>query len=143
MTPSVQRPSSTGSITALDSTSNLSSVAGNSFWKAATVAVNGASGYTTSTATLSSGSSPPARLFARALKEVYVARHRACIGEQRAALIGQHRNTSAAIEELHTELPSRFARVWLTTDWARLRRRPAAEKLPSSTAAMKVAELVE
>ncbi len=39
------------------------------------------------------------------LEEVYVARHRACIGEQRAALIGQHRNTSAAIEELHTELP--------------------------------------
>ena len=28
--------------------------------------------------------------------------------------------------------------VWLTTDWARPSRRPAAEKLPSSTAAMNV-----
>src|SRR5258705_11711512 len=34
--------------------------------------------------------------------------------------------------------PPRSAGVWLTTDWARLSRRPAAEKLPSSAAAMKL-----
>ena len=66
MTPTAQRPSSTGSITALDSISNLSKVVGNSFRNAATVAVNGASGNTTSTATLSSGSRPLAKRFARA-----------------------------------------------------------------------------
>jgi hypothetical protein len=46
----VQRPSSTGSRTALDSTSNLSKVEGNSFWKATTVPANVASGNMTSTA---------------------------------------------------------------------------------------------
>src|ERR1700722_13907641 len=54
-TPIALRPSSTGSTTALDSMSNFSRVAGNSFWKAATADVNGASGNITSTATLSSG----------------------------------------------------------------------------------------
>jgi len=34
--------------------------------------------------------------------------------------------------------PSKFASVWLTTDCARFKRRPAAEKLPSSVAAMRV-----
>src|SRR5580693_3288483 len=67
-TPTPQRPSSTGSTTALESTSKFNKVDGKVFWKAATAAVNGAGGNITSTATLNSGSRPPARLFARALK---------------------------------------------------------------------------
>src|SRR5271155_5054399 len=67
-TPTAQRPSTTGSTTALDSTSKFNKVEGKFLWKAATAAVNGAGGNITSTATLNSGSRPPARLFARALK---------------------------------------------------------------------------
>src|ERR1700733_10031764 len=54
--PTPQRPSSTGSTTALDSTSKFNKVEGKCLWKAATAAVNGAGGNITSTATLSSGS---------------------------------------------------------------------------------------
>src|ERR1700733_11289902 len=86
-TPMAQRPSSTGSITALDSMSNLSSVAGNSFWKADTP-----------------GDKAAGQAFRPRFEEVDVARHRARIGKQRAALIRQHRKMSAAIEEFHTEL---------------------------------------
>jgi hypothetical protein len=39
------------------------------------------------------------------IEEVYVARHRACISEQRATLVGQHRITTAAIEQPGPELP--------------------------------------
>src|SRR5882757_4944051 len=94
-TPTEQCLLSTGSTTALDSTSNLSRVAGNSFWKAVTTRVNVTSGNMTSTATLSSGSRPPAKLFARAFTRV---------GEQRSTLIRQHRKAGAAIEQLHPEL---------------------------------------
>ena len=38
------------------------------------------------------------------LEEVHVGRDRACVGEKRAALLGQHRKASAAIEEFHAEL---------------------------------------
>src|SRR6202041_1738774 len=37
-------------------------------------------------------------------EEVYVARHRACIGEKRAAFIREYRKMSASVKELHADL---------------------------------------
>jgi hypothetical protein len=48
---------------------------------------------------------PTRHTFRPGLEEIYVARHSACIDEQCATLIGQHRKSSAAIEELHPKLP--------------------------------------
>jgi hypothetical protein len=78
--PMAQRPSRTGSITALDSMSNLSS---------------GQTQFRFKTAS---------QTFRPRFEEVYVPRHSACIGEERATLIRQHWKMSASIEEFHTEL---------------------------------------
>src|SRR5579862_6408349 len=42
--------------------------------------------------------------FRTRFEQVYIARHRACIGEKRAALIGQRWKMPASIEELHAKL---------------------------------------
>ena len=99
-----QRPSSTGSITALDSMSNLSSVAGNCLLKSAHGSgesrvrkhdVDGHAQFRFKAA---------GETFRPRLEEIDVARHLAGIGEKRAALLRQHRKMSAAIEQFHTEL---------------------------------------
>jgi hypothetical protein len=48
---------------------------------------------------------PGGPILCAGLEDVHVARHRACMREQCPTLIRQHRQASAAIEQLHPELP--------------------------------------
>jgi len=57
-----------------------------------------------------------------------------CIARSAAALICQQREASAAIEELHAELPFQIRERLADDGLGAPQRRPAAEKLPSSAA---------
>jgi len=106
--------------------------------KQPTARVSALIGYTTSITTDSSGSSPFSQVRARALKPSMPSRPREPPAKL-LSLIGQPDSMERRSKSCTPICASRFASVWLTTDCARFNFRPAAEKLPSSAAAIRYA----